>query len=45
MITQCWKHGMVPLQYGTIKIMHNTFRIKPYTSDKIVEDIITEKYV
>ena len=45
MITQCWTNGTVTLQYGATKISHNILRIKLYTSDTNVEDIIDEIYI
>ena len=41
-VIQCWDNSTVTLQYGTMKISHNIRRIKPYTSEKNVEDITPE---
>ena len=42
MITLCCNNGTVTLKYGAIKIRQNIHQIKPYTSDKNVEDINPE---
>ena len=41
-IMQCWANSMVTLQYGAIKIEYNIYRIKTYTSDTNVEDVVFE---
>ena len=41
-IIQCWTNNMVPFQYGASKTRYNIHRIKPYTYDTNVEDIIAE---
>ena len=41
-ITQCFTNGVVILQYGPIKIMHNIRRIRPYKLDTTVQDFISK---
>ena len=42
LITQCYTNGTVKLQYGLTQIRYNIRWIKPYTSDKNIEDITPE---
>ena len=41
-ITQCFPHGTVRLQYGPTKSRYNICWIKPYKTDTNVEDINTK---
>ena len=43
--TQCWRNGMVILQYYAIIIRHNICSINPYTYDTTVENINCQKLV
>ena len=45
LINQCWTNATVILHCVAIKIRYNIRHIKPYTSDKNVEDINPERYV
>ena len=38
-INQCWNDETVALHCGDIKIGYNIHYVKPYTSDKNIEDI------
>ena len=44
-IIQYCTNVMVTLQYGVEKIRYNIHCIKPYTYDKIIEDIIDKNNV
>ena len=42
-ITWCWTNGTFILKCGEIQVWYNIRHNKPYTSDKNIEDIISEE--